>query len=197
MNLKKIAGRLALGILLTIAVAGCKSTKPRVTVIPEQNKVGANKTSPEGQGITREGSAKSDDLAGDFGHKPNPPGLHQGWKEDPSIFKAYTCPFDFDSSNVKAGDKSNLEAVASQLKSNPTWAVRVEGNCDERGTEEYNRSLGERRALALRESLITMGIEPTRVDTISYGEDKPAAPGHNEAAWKQNRRGDFVQLTPP
>jgi peptidoglycan-associated lipoprotein len=73
----------------------------------------------------------------------------------------------------------------------------VEGNCDERGTEEYNRSLGERRALALRESLISLGIEATRVDTISYGEDKPVATGHDEAAWKQNRRGDFIQLTPP
>jgi peptidoglycan-associated lipoprotein len=73
----------------------------------------------------------------------------------------------------------------------------VEGNCDERGTEEYNRSLGERRALAGREQLIGLGIDSGRVDTLSYGEDKPLSDGHNESAWKQNRRDDFILLTPP
>jgi peptidoglycan-associated lipoprotein len=197
MNLNKLSSRLALGILLTMAVAGCKSTKPGVTHIPEQNsgRTGTGTTERTSPVNPNEKVGSTDNPDGV--HPPNPSGLHQGWKEDPKIFKAYTCHFDFDSSNVKAADKANLDAVASQLKSNPTWAVRIEGNCDERGTEEYNRSLGERRALALRESLITMGIEPTRVDTISYGEDKPVAKGHDEAAWKQNRRGDFVQLTPP
>ena len=76
-------------------------------------------------------------------------------------------------------------------------AVLVEGNCDERGTEEYNRSLGERRALAGREYLIKLGIDADRVDTITYGEDRPADPGHNEAAWAKNRRDDFVVLTAP
>ncbi len=68
----------------------------------------------------------------------------------------------------------------------------IEGNCDERGTEEYNRSLGERRALALREALSNAGIDPQRIRTISYGKDKPADPGHDESAWAKNRRGDFV-----
>ena len=68
---------------------------------------------------------------------------------------------------------------------------------DERGTEEYNRSLAERRALALREELIRFGIDPTRVDTITYGEDRPAAIGHSEQSWGKNRRGEFVLLTPP
>ena len=79
----------------------------------------------------------------------------------------------------------------------PSAAVQVEGHCDERGTEEYNRALGERRALAAREALIGLGIASDRVDTISYGEDKPAVPGHNESAWSKNRRGAFVLLTPP
>ena len=90
-----------------------------------------------------------------------------------------------------------MAAVADYLKANSGKAVRVEGNCDERGTEEYNRSLGERRALAVREELIRLGIDPTRVDTISYGKDRPAAPGHDESAWKQNRRDDFIILSPP
>jgi peptidoglycan-associated lipoprotein len=123
--------------------------------------------------------------------------LHNGWIESAEVFKAFTVHFDFDSSAVKGAEKANVEAVASQLKANPAWAVRVEGHCDERGTEEYNRALGERRALALREQLIRMGIESTRVDTITYGEDRPVDPGHDEAAWTKNRRGEFIQLTPP
>jgi peptidoglycan-associated lipoprotein len=122
---------------------------------------------------------------------------HVGWIEDPNQFKDQTIHFAYDSSVVRSQDKSKVAAVASHLKSNPQTAVRVEGNCDERGTEEYNRSLGERRALAAREELIGLGVDASRVDTISYGEDKPVATGHSEASWKQNRRADFVLLTPP
>jgi peptidoglycan-associated lipoprotein len=127
---------------------------------------------------------------------PPVPG-HTGWKEDAEQLKSDTVHFAYDSSVVKASDKSKIAAVADYLKSNPQAAVRAEGNCDERGTEEYNRSLGERRALAAREEIVRLGIAPERVDTISYGEDKPAETGHNEAAWKQNRRADFILLTPP
>jgi peptidoglycan-associated lipoprotein len=198
MNLNKIASRLVLGVLLTVAAAGCKHTPTKVTDVDKGGKTTSRTGNQEaGEPIRRDDKVGSTDNPNPFGTPPNPSGLHEGWAPNAEIFKAYTCHFDFDSSNVKAADKPNLEAVASQLKSNPAWAVRVEGNCDERGTEEYNRSLGERRALALRESLISLGIEATRVDTISYGEDKPVATGHDEAAWKQNRRGDFIQLTPP
>jgi peptidoglycan-associated lipoprotein len=122
---------------------------------------------------------------------------HSAWPENRDALKDYTVYFAYDSSVVRAADKSKLAKVADYLKANPTAAVRVEGNCDERGTEEYNRSLGERRALAGREELIRMGIESGRVDTLSYGEDKPANTGHTENAWKENRRDDFVVLTPP
>jgi len=105
--------------------------------------------------------------------------------------------FDYDSSVVKSSEKAKVSKVAIYLKGNSAVAVRVEGNCDERGTEEYNRSLGERRALALREDLARLGIDPSRVDTISYGEDKPVDSGHDESAWRKNRRGDFILLTPP
>ena len=98
---------------------------------------------------------------------------------------------------LKASEKPKVAAVADYLKANAGKAVRVEGNCDERGTEEYNRSLGERRALAVREELIRLGIDPTEVDTISYGKDRPVDPGHDESAWKQNRRDDFIVLTKP
>ena len=75
--------------------------------------------------------------------------------------------------------------------------MKIEGHCDERGTEEYNRALGERRALALREELARLGIDPGRVDTISYGKDRPVDTGRDESAHRKNRRGEFVVLTPP
>jgi len=122
---------------------------------------------------------------------------HTNWIEDRDALKEYSVHFLYDSSAVPGADKSKIAAVAEYLKSHADAAVRVEGNCDERGTEEYNRSLGERRALAGREELIRAGLTSDRVDTLSYGEDKPLADGHNESAWKQNRRDDFVVLTPP
>jgi peptidoglycan-associated lipoprotein len=127
---------------------------------------------------------------------PASPG-HPGWAEDRETLKADSVYFDYDSSAIKSGEKSKIENVASYLKANTAVAVKVEGNCDERGTEEYNRALGERRALAVREYLVNSGVAPDRLDTISYGEDRPLAAGHDESAWKQNRRDDFVVLTAP
>jgi peptidoglycan-associated lipoprotein len=122
---------------------------------------------------------------------------HTNWVENAEQFKANTIHFAYDSSAIRSADKSKITEVANYLKNNPGTAVRVEGNCDERGTEEYNRSLGERRALAAREELVRLDIAPDRVDTISYGEDKPADTGKTPAAWDKNRRDDFVLLTPP
>ena len=75
--------------------------------------------------------------------------------------------------------------------------MAVEGHCDERGTEEYNRSLSERRALSIRERLVNLGVSASRVTTEAFGEDKPADLGHDEAAWSKNRRGEFILLVPP
>jgi peptidoglycan-associated lipoprotein len=156
-----------------------------------------------GTGLPEGGKIASDLKPGEnlnpdqTGGHPLGPG-HPGWPQDRTILKADTVYFDFDSSVIKASEKSKVAAVADYLKANGTHAVLVEGNCDERGTEEYNRSLGDRRALAVREELISLGIDKDRVDTKTWGKDNPDnAPGHDEAAWKQNRRDDFVVLTPP
>jgi peptidoglycan-associated lipoprotein len=82
--------------------------------------------------------------------------------------------------------------VADWMKSNPGKKLVVEGYCDERGTAEYNRALGERRAQAAREELVHMGVDPSRISTSSYGSDRPADPGHDEAAWAKNRRCEFA-----
>ena len=118
------------------------------------------------------------------------------FNQNRAALAAHTVHFDFDSAVVKSGEKANVEAAAAYLKANPNVGLLIEGNCDERGTEEYNRSLGERRALAIRELVVASGVEADRVVTVSFGEDKPEASGHDEAAWAINRRGVFVVLLP-
>jgi peptidoglycan-associated lipoprotein len=119
------------------------------------------------------------------------------WNSDPVPFAAYTVYFDFDRSTIKADEISKIEEVGRDLMADSNRGVRIEGHCDERGTEGYNLSLGERRALAIREYLLNMGVSATRVDTISYGESRPAAIGNTEEAYARNRRGEFLLLTPP
>lgn len=115
---------------------------------------------------------------------------------DRTAFAANTVHFDYDKSIVKTTELGKLKPVIAALKAAPQNKLLIEGHCDERGTEEYNRGLGERRALAIRTHLAKQGISPDRLRTISYGEDKPAELGHTEAAWAKNRRGELVLLKP-
>jgi len=183
---------MALGLVLAVAATGCKSSKPK-TLLQGGGTAGGTENPNVGPGEKLPGGAE-----GTGGGIPsNPPGSHAGWLENASMFQPDTVHFAYDSSVVRASEKSKVSAIAAYLKSNSSDAVRIEGHCDERGTEEYNRSLGERRALAIREELAGLGIEPSRVDTVSFGKDRPEAPGHDESAWARNRRGVFILLTPP
>lgn len=100
--------------------------------------------------------------------------------------------FDFDQHTLTAEARAILDGNASYLQANPDVKVVITGNCDERGSDEYNLALGERRAAAARDYLVSMGIDPQRLSVISYGEEKPLDPAHNEAAWAMNRRAEFV-----
>ena len=99
--------------------------------------------------------------------------------------------FDFDNSAIKPDAKATLDKNAEWLSGNPTAKIRIEGNCDERGTNEYNMALGERRANNAKLYLFNLGVSADRISTVSYGEEKPMYPGHDEAAWSKNRRADF------
>lgn len=102
--------------------------------------------------------------------------------------------FDFDRSAIRPDQQAVMEANARWLRDHPDVRVLVEGHCDERGTREYNLALGDRRANSARQFLISLGIDPSRIDTISYGEERPADPGHNETAWARNRRAEFLVI---
>lgn len=99
--------------------------------------------------------------------------------------------FDFDKSTIREGQISRMEDNAEFLENNPRLDIVIEGNCDERGTSEYNMALGQRRAESAKKYLVNLGIDADRIKTISYGEEKPLVRGHDEHAWAQNRRDDF------
>lgn len=100
--------------------------------------------------------------------------------------------FDLDSSEVSVAGQAVMQANAEILKKYPTWQITIEGHCDERGTAEYNLALGERRALAARTYLVSLGIPADKVKTVSYGKEFPFDAGHDDAAWSKNRRAHFV-----
>jgi peptidoglycan-associated lipoprotein len=201
MKISNLVSIFFVGAALTLGLTGCVHRPgTRITPIPDPNRPPPEQTTPNnlgGGGVvtppapieTKEG-IQSDTNAGPWSRVI---AIHN---EDAAILKPDTVYFDLDSSTIKKSEDKKLEDVAAFLKGHASDALRVEGNCDERGTEKYNLSLGQRRANAVREYLANLGIDPRQIVTVTYGALRPAVEGHNEAAWGKNRRGDFVVLTP-
>ncbi|MSU03968.1 MAG: peptidoglycan-associated lipoprotein Pal [Pedosphaera sp.] len=200
---------LLLAVFLAVGTAGCKKSPKNVTTIEGRRDIsprpenlnglkgntdgrnGVNSGTPfNGNDNVKIGNANLDPSG--LASRPNPDDV----TEDPLILASQTVSFEYDKSSVKSSERSKVEAAAAYLKNEPRFLLKVEGHCDERGTDEYNRALGERRALSIREYLLTLGVSADRVTTISYGKDRPAVQGHDEAAYSQNRRGAFVVLKP-
>jgi peptidoglycan-associated lipoprotein len=106
-------------------------------------------------------------------------------------YSANTIYFAFDDYSLNAEARGELDRLAARLQGNPKAVVQIEGHCDERGSTEYNLALGERRAQSAKNYLVSQNIDSSRVTTISYGEEKPVASGHDESAWSKNRRGEL------
>lgn len=187
-------------LVLSLGVVGChpKPKSPTPILGKTSGPVDSSKPFPGESGTrldeTQQGVKPIDTSAGGIGQNVrfNPDTMNS----DHDRFAANTVYFEFDRATIKPSETGKIDEVVKYLQGNPTHAMQIEGHCDERGTEQYNLSLGERRALAVREYLVTAGIQADRVFTISYGESRPAETGHNEAAWSKNRRGMFVLLTP-
>jgi peptidoglycan-associated lipoprotein len=187
----KFSGWLAFGLALSLVATGCKHKQPPITRFPPNSGLNAGDNANLGNAGTLQGNEPVPVGGGDTANF-NPDDMAQ----DRAALASETVYFDYDSSAIKGSEQSKLAAVASALKSDASAKLLIEGNCDERGTEEYNRSLGERRALAAREALANEGVDASRVATRSYGEDRPADPGHSASAWAKNRRDEFVLLHP-
>ena len=111
--------------------------------------------------------------------------------------------FDYDKADIRPGDQQILARKLALLQANPALMIRIAGHCDERGSEEYNLALGNRRAIVAREYLVTHGVSGDRIATVSYGKERPLMTGHDDASWAANRRDEFEptrgaeQLSPP
>ncbi len=162
----------AVGVMMgsVLMVSGCSQKKVAADATPAARQ--------DGEGL----DAKASDVKSPFA-------ILEGRTTGPML----PVYFDFDKSNVRADQKSRMETNATYLKGNPKAAIAIEGNCDERGTNEYNMALGERRAVNAKKYLANLGVDASRLTTISYGEEKALNFGHDELAWSQNRRADFVQ----
>ena len=189
---------ITLASLVMAFSVGCKKTDKPNTFLPSikgGGTTGNGNESETGQGgkIGEEGGVTSTD-GGEVGLT----GLEdfENMLTDREAFAAQTVYFGFDRSEIEPGDTDNVNAVAEALSSSPQNKVLIEGHCDERGTEEYNRALGERRALSIRDILVERGVSADRIRTMTLGEDRPADPSLTESAYRLNRRGEFVLLTP-
>ena len=103
--------------------------------------------------------------------------------------------FDLDKSNIRPGDAGTLDQKVAILQANPDLKIRIGGHCDERGSDEYNLALGNRRAQSAKQYLVSHGIDAGRIETQSWGEEKPLVDGHDESAWSQNRRDEFEVIS--
>ena len=166
-------------VALSVATTGCKYDKA--------GKGGAGNGAGSGSDIN------SQDISGESGSIS---GASEGKFED--LYTRCTdvnfAPvyFDLDSTVIKQGELAKIDAVVQHLTAKTDRVVVVEGNCDERGSSEYNMSLGENRAIIIRNYLVQSGITSDRIQTRSYGSEKPAVEGHDESAWSKNRRGEFA-----
>jgi peptidoglycan-associated lipoprotein len=103
--------------------------------------------------------------------------------------------FDYDKALIRGGDAAVLDQKVAILQANSGLRIRISGHCDERGSDEYNLALGNRRATAAKQYLVSHGIDASRIETVSYGEERPLASGHDEESWAQNRRDEFEILS--
>jgi peptidoglycan-associated lipoprotein len=177
-------------LLALVAASACHKNKPPIarptSPPPGGSTAGTRPPAPpepvvEPQPVPPEPTVSSNDAIGDRS-------LDDINKQSPlqPVF------FDFDSAEISAEGQKTLAANAEVLKKYGTWVVSIEGHSDERGTAEYNLALGERRALAARTYLVSLGVAPERLRTVSYGKEFPFDPNHSEDAWAKNRRGHFV-----
>lgn len=169
-----IAGLVVCGLMFTVSCAN-KEVKPETG----------------GQGTTDMTASGGDQAAATDQDLENE-AIREEMQRAREAFVSEDIHFDFDQSVLTSQARDILERKAAWLRRNPGASVMIEGHCDERGTAEYNIALGERRARSAMDFLIDLGISASRLSTVSYGEERPLDPRHNEAAWAKNRRAHFA-----
>ena len=183
-HLEKNMKNALIGIAMIFLLAACASTDPVATTKVEDRTpttgTGGSTTSTPTTGTTQTTPITGTQSRADDLRNPN------------SILSKRVIYFDYDTDAVKSEFASLIQAHANFLAQNRNRRVRLEGHADERGSREYNMALGQRRAIAVRNATSVLGVGNDRIETISFGEDKPKTSGHDEASWAQNRRVEIV-----
>jgi peptidoglycan-associated lipoprotein len=185
---------LLLGGLAMAAVAACPGKKPDTTPAP----AGPNTDSIEAERRRADSIAKAeaDAKAREEAERERQRRIADSLAaigkttEAVKTMLATLIHFDFDKANIRSEDAAVLDQKVAILQANPGLRIRISGHCDERGSDEYNLALGNRRATAAKQYLVSHGIDAGRIETVSYGEERPIDPGHNEDAWSKNRRDE-------
>ncbi len=177
--------KLVISVVLVSLLAACASEKPKEPVAPPKAAapVDAAPVAETPAAATPEVAEKA---------APTATAEIDQLNDSSSILAKRSTYYPFDVSVVQEADKPLVQAHAKYLSEHPERNVRLEGNCDERGSNEYNLALGQRRADGVKKMLILGGTKASQIKSVSYGEEKPKATGHNEDSWKQNRRTDIV-----
>jgi peptidoglycan-associated lipoprotein len=174
-------------LVVSFAMPGC-SKKPKDAAADLDGITSTMEAAGEGLGPEESLSASFDD-GYNYGSGVGAEGPFSEARTSAPLLPIY---FDFDSSRVRRDQVERIEHNGDYLRENPNVRVRIEGNCDSRGTKEYNLALGERRAQAAKSYLINLGISQNRLSTVSWGAEKPLTYGQDEYSWAQNRRNDFI-----
>lgn len=168
----------AIAAVMIFAVAGCRP-KAKVTIPSQKGLFGADEGVPGG------GIPLGENPEGPFGEASDYP--------DPAAREIFVdVHFDYNKSDIRGGERPILEGIANYMKEHAALSIKVEGHCDDRGSNEYNLALGERRALSIRSYIASLGVAPERIYTISYGEERPLCTEQKESCWSKNRRGHFL-----
>ena len=183
---------LALLLVLGVVLVGC-AKRPATTQAAAPAPTGAAATTPGAMAATQPGGGGTAPSSGGGGTTATPaPTNRPDVKEFVAIADLKDIHFDFDKYDIRPGDAKTLDSNAGWLKSNPNHLVLIEGHCDERGTNEYNLALGERRAKSTMNYLVSQGVQASRITIISYGEERPSCSEKTEGCWAKNRRAHFL-----
>jgi peptidoglycan-associated lipoprotein len=198
-QMRRIELPLVLVGLAVVALSACPGSKPETTAQPQ--------TSADSLNRARQDSINAA-LAADERHRREEAERLAAQRRADSLAAleksaeevraglAVMIHFDYDKATIRSEDAALLERKVPLLQANPGLRVRIAGHCDERGSDEYNLALGNRRALSAKQFLVDHGVDGNRLEIVSYGKERPLDPGHNEAAWAQNRRDEFEVMNP-
>ena len=179
-------------IVIVLFVFACASTKKEISSEPYgagSSETESQKGTGEQAGMMKEESLKEEDLKIAAVREQT---AKEQWEIEKTAFSNEDILFEFDSAVLTPQAQEVLRKKANWLKDRPRISVIIEGHCDNRGTNEYNLALGDRRAYSTKSFLVDLGIQESRLDTVSYGEERPLDPRNNDEAWAKNRRAHFV-----